>query len=90
MNLSGHHLPNHVRYHHDTTHFSEEFGEFHSVTPVNLIGADHDPHLEIRSLYGLRLDVTAKWLTELVRQAPAALAKLPYLPDVHDAVGGEQ
>lgn len=28
--------------------------------------------------------------TELVRQAPAALAKLPYLPDVHDAVGGEQ
>lgn len=80
------HLPNHLRYQHGSTHFADDFGAFHSVTPVNLVGPEHEPHLEIRSCYGLRLDVSAEWLTALCLLAPAALAKLPIIPDVHDAV----
>jgi hypothetical protein len=88
MTLNGHpdHLPNHLRYQHGTTRFSDDFGALHSVTPVSLIGPGHTPHLEIRSCYGLRLDVSAAWLSELVRLAPEALAKLPFIPDVHDAI----
>lgn len=80
------HLPNHIHYGHGPTHFADDFGELYSITPVNLVGEGHVAHLEIRSRYGLRLDVSAEWLTALVRQAPAALAKLPLIPDVHDAV----
>jgi hypothetical protein len=83
------HLANRLRFGRGSTHFSTDFGELYSVTPVNLIGEGHSPHLEIRSSYGLRLDVSAKWLAELVRRAPEALAKLPVIPDMHDAVGGE-
>lgn len=85
------HLPHHLRYQHGSTHFSDDFGAFHSVTPINLIGEGHTAHLEIRSCYGLRLDVSAQWLTELVRQAPAALAKMPFIPEqIHDAVGVDE
>lgn len=93
MSVNGHHPDrpsNHLRFHHGSTNFADVFGDFHSVTPVNLVGEGHVPHLEIRTTHGLRLDVTVKWLTELVRDAPAALAKMPYLPDIHDAVGVEE
>ena len=80
------HLPNHLRCQHGSTHFNDDFGAFHSVTPICLVGEGHVAHLEIRSCYGLRLDVSAEWLTELVRRAPEALAKMPFIPDVHDAV----
>lgn len=93
MSLNGQHpdhLPNHVRYQHGTTHFSDHFGALHSVTPVNLIGEGHVAHLEIRSCYGLRLDVSAEWLTALCRVAPAALAKMPFIPEIHDAVGVDE
>jgi len=91
MNINSHpdHLPNHLRYNNGTTHFADDFGELHSITPICLTGAQHHPHLEIRSMYGLRLDVSAEWLTALVREAPAALAKMPLTPDIHDAVGEE-
>jgi hypothetical protein len=89
MTLNGQpgHLPNHLRYNSGSTHFSDECGDFHSVTAINLLGEGHVAHLEIRSCYGLRLDVSAKWLAELIRKAPEALAKMPMLPDIHDAAG---
>jgi hypothetical protein len=83
------HLPNHLRYQNGATHFSDDFGELHSVTPVNLIGPEHVAHIEIRSCYGLRLDVSAAWLTELVRKAPEALAKMGFIPPLHDAILGQ-
>lgn len=82
------HRPNHLRYHHRSTNFSEAFGDFHSVTAINLPGEGHTPHIEIRGLFGLRLDVTPEFLIALLRHAPGELAKLRYLRDMHDAVGG--
>jgi hypothetical protein len=78
--------PNHLRFNHDSTHFSEDFGNFHSVTAVNGVG--HTAHIEIRALFGFRINVTPEFLIALLRDAPGELAKLRYLRDVHDAVGG--
>jgi hypothetical protein len=80
--------PNHLRFNHDSTRFSESFGNFHSVTAVNLPGVGHTAHIEIRAQFGLRIDVTPEFLIALLRDAPGELAKLRYLRDVHDAVGG--
>jgi hypothetical protein len=80
--------PNHLRFNHDSTHFSEDFGNFHSVTAVNLPGVGHRAHIEIRALFGFRINVTPEFLIALLRDAPGELAKLRYLRDVHDAVGG--
>jgi len=86
MNL---HPPNHLRYQREAVHFSGDFGDLHSITPRNLVGEGHTAYLEIRTCHGLRLDVTPQWLIDLVRQAPEALAKMPFIPEVHDAVGVE-
>jgi hypothetical protein len=90
VNLNGQRPSNHLRFQRESVHFSGDFGDLHSITPRNLVGEGHSTYLEIRTCYGLRLDVTPEWLAALVRQAPAALAKLPYLPEVHDAVGVDE
>lgn len=86
MNLD---RPNHVHYHDGSTHFGDTFGGLHSVTPVSLTGNGHNAHIEVRTLFGLRLDLTPGFFAALLRDGPAALAKLPMVPACDDAVGGD-
>jgi len=81
--------PNHVRFHHSTTHFSETFGGLYSVDAICLDGEGHTPHVEVRWRFGLRLDFDPEDLLDLYNEIPRALAKLKVpLGDVlHDAVG---
>jgi hypothetical protein len=67
--------------------FGAPFGAVHSVTPIALPGLGHDPHLHIQFLFGLTMDLTPGDAAELSRRIPEALARLPFLPDVHESVG---
>jgi hypothetical protein len=91
MSLNGSqlHLPNALHFNHGTCHFSEHFGGIYSITPRCLTGEGHVASVQVRFTFGLRLDFSPEVFAELIRQGPAALAKMPYLPDVHDAVGEE-
>lgn len=79
-----------MRFNHGTTHFSDHFGPLHSVTPINLPGEGHVPHIELRFMYGARLDLIPETFAQILRAGPAALAKLPLIPDVHEAVGVDE
>jgi hypothetical protein len=84
--------PNHIRFQHGSTHFAETFGGLYSITPICLTGDGHTPHLEIRTQFGLRMDVTPSFFAALLRDGRKALDKLPLAlraDDIHDAVGGE-
>lgn len=78
--------PNMLHYHHLTTNFSEQFGGLYSVTPVNLTGEGHRAHIELRFRFGARFDLMPEDFAALLQQGPAAMAKLPLIPDVHDAI----
>jgi hypothetical protein len=78
--------PNHLRLCGDTT-FGTRFGAVHSVTPIALAGLGHDAHLHVQFRYGLSMDLTPTDAAELSRRIPEALAKMPLLPDIHDAAG---
>ena len=80
--------PNHVRLHSGETSFGESFGSVKHVTPIHFAGPGHSPHLEVRFMGGLRLDLTPQTFVELLREGQAALAKLPHWPDCADSVGG--
>lgn len=69
--------------------FGAPFGAVASVTPIYFPGAGHVPHVEARFVGGVRMSLTPDTLTELLEKGGAALAKLPYIPDVHDAIGLE-
>ena len=84
-------LANHVHFGHDGVVFGASFGDFHSVTSVNIPGNGHHPHIEVRSKFGLRLDLSPEFAVALIRELPAAIAKVS-LPrnvrHIRDAVGG--
>lgn len=70
--------------------FDTQFGGLCRVTPISIPGLGHDPHIECRFRYGLRLDLSPEEVVELLRQLPEALAKLPYLPELNDAVAEDE
>jgi hypothetical protein len=78
--------PNHVHMCGERT-FGAPFGAVYSVTPIAIPGIGHDPHLHITFRFGLSMDLTPGDAAELSRRIPEALARLPFIPDVHDAVG---
>ncbi|CAA0129274.1 Uncharacterised protein [Mycolicibacterium vanbaalenii] len=61
------------------------FGPVQSVTPICIEGQGHRPHVDVRFAGGLRLELDQAAVVELARRFPEALARLPFLPDVHDA-----
>lgn len=86
------HRPNSIHFGHGTTNFSEHFGVLYSVSPHNLTGDDHDPTIQVRFCYGLRLDFAPGAFRDMLREGERALAQLPFIPDdIHDAVvGGDE
>lgn len=79
--------PNSVHLHGDTT-FGHHFGGIYSVTPICLPGVGHVPHVDVRFLFGLLLQLSPGTAMDLARELERAVAKLPVVPDVHDAIGG--
>jgi hypothetical protein len=77
--------PNHVHMCGERT-FGAPFGAVYSVTPIAIPGLGHDPHLHIAFRFGLSMDITPADAAELSRRIPEALARLPFLPPIHDAV----
>lgn len=69
--------------------FGADFGAVHSVTAICFPGNGHSPHVESRFVGGARLSLTPATAADLVRELTTALAKLPFIPDVHDACGEE-
>jgi hypothetical protein len=82
--------PNRIHFAKDELTFGESFGPVRSVTPIHFAGNGHQPHIECRFTGGLRLTFTPQSFIELLREGQQALAKLPYPPEVPDAVGGLQ
>jgi hypothetical protein len=77
--------PNHIHMCGERT-FGAPFGSVHSVIPISLSGIGHDPHVLVRFRHGLSIDLTPSDAAELCRRLPEALAMLPCLPPLHDAV----
>lgn len=73
------------------THFAHHFGDVASVTPICLPGNGHTPHVDVRFSGSVRLEFSPETLAELCRRGVEALAMLPFIPDVHDAIldGGD-
>lgn len=88
--------PNHLHYAHTEYvdgHGYEHtesfpFGEVYSVDLVCPPGLGHAAHIKTRFTHGLLLRVSPKSARELVRRYQEELAKLAYMPEVHDAVWG--
>lgn len=84
-------LPNCLALHGDVT-LGFRFGEVRSVTPVNLPGNGHHPHIRVRYRGGLTVDYSPAAATELARRFPEALAHMPEVPECSGAtadLGGE-
>ena len=81
-----HQSPNHlVRNHEGLTSF--HFGGLHSVVPNSL--SPH-PHVDVRFCGGVKVELTPETAADLARRLPEALAALPFIPEPHDYVGGEE
>lgn len=87
MTINIHTTPNSVHLNGDTS-FHHHFGAIHSVTPICL-GAGHVAHVDMRFVGGIKIEFSPDTLAEMCRRGVEALARLPYIPDVHDAVGEE-
>lgn len=75
--------PNHLVRNHDG-YTSFNFGLLHSVTPMVL--CPH-PHVDLRFVGGLKLELTPLTVRALSLQLPGAVVRLGFIPDVHDAIG---
>ena len=87
MTVNINQTPNSLVFNHDQL-FKAHFGAVHSVTPICLPGDGHRPYVDVHFIGGLRLELSPSAMAEICRRGVEALAKLPYLPDIHDAVGG--
>jgi hypothetical protein len=69
--------------------FGAGFGGLINCHPVNLAGQGHQPHVEARFAYGIRLELDRATACELARALTESVAALPFLSnDVHDATAG--
>lgn len=80
------HLPNSFHFDH-YTRSSGPFGSLFSVTPHNLTGVGHNPQIHVKFCYGLKLHFAPDVFADLLLAGQVALAALPYLPEIHDAIG---
>lgn len=69
--------PNLIHFHRGSTTFGEDFGPISHVTPVHHGGNGHRPHVQVRAVGGLMLDMTPETLLQLLCEGKAALRKLP-------------
>lgn len=82
--------PNHLHISQGEFNAGVSFGPLAHVTPIHFAGNGHTPHIEARFVGGLRLSFTPATLIDLLREGQAAMAKLPSVPVLHDAVAGEE
>jgi hypothetical protein len=87
MTVNLNRTPNSIHLQGDTS-FHHHFGAVHSVTPVCL-GMGHTAHVDVRFVGGVKMEFSPDAVAELARRFPEALASLPFIPELHDAVGGE-
>lgn len=67
--------------------FGAGFGPLINCHPVNLAGQGHQPHVEARFAFGIRLELDRATACELARALTESVAALPFLSDdVHDAI----
>lgn len=78
--------PNHFRHNGDKSGSHAQFGTICSVTPICIPGLGHKPHVNIHFRGGVSMDFDTASAIELARRLPEAIAKLPVLPVIHDAV----
>jgi len=78
--------PNHLRHHNADSGGYARFGPICSVTPICIPGVGHTPHVSVRFRGGVSMDFDTASAIELARRLPEAIAKLPVLPVIHDAV----
>lgn len=69
--------PNRIHFARGSTTFGEDFGPVSHVTPIHFAGNGHVPHLQIRCVGGLLLDMTPQTFLQLLCEGKAALRKLP-------------
>ena len=84
--------PNRIRVRQGETGSYSTFGDVCSVHPIHITnGAGHVPHLSAHFIGGVELCLTPAALVHFIREAQAALAKLPrQFQHVADHVGGDQ
>lgn len=85
--------PNRIHFARGSTTFSEDFGPVSHVTPIHYSGNGHKPHLQVRTVGGLMLDMTPETFVQLLCEGRAAMAKLPRWSDCSGALadlGGEE
>lgn len=82
-------LPNRIHICSGETTFGFPFGPVRSVTPIHFPGFGHKPHIEARFTNGLRADFTPADFAAFLREGERALVALGFLPEIHDAVGGD-
>ena len=73
-------LPNSLHCTGDRT-YSQRFAGLSRVTPVNLPGRGHHPHLRVQFVGDLRIDLDPITAAALILGLPEGLAKLGLLPD---------
>jgi hypothetical protein len=78
--------PNSVHYQGDT-HFDAHFGAVYDVRAICLPGRGHRPHVDIRFTGGLRVALSPEAMAEVCRRGQEELEKLPFIPEIHDAIG---